>query len=249
MCDRSPSVDVRHLPWTRRAADLHAVRPVTGQRGRGSRTRLASRSDRMASTVCSALCQVVSSHRPIRSVSSLSTACSPATDHRPGPVSDAVSFSFPLLDGRRVWVQEHQVELGHRDQAEKVPQDGTDDHVLDHDVEPGAEEDICYCQSPRVSQRQLPQRFGSGARPHIDPPADHHCPDRISRHADAMLESLREQPRDRRLTRGRHARDHEQRHAADRVISPRSCRVNSARTQRRTMSQISWRTTVAHQPP
>ena len=30
----------------------------------------------------------------------------------------------------------------------KVPQDGTDDHVLDHDVEPGAEEDICYCQSP-----------------------------------------------------------------------------------------------------
>ena len=73
--------DICHGP--RRPADLHPVRPGTGQRGRGSRTRLASRSDRMASTVCSTLRQVVSSHRPIRSVSSLSTACSPATDHRP----------------------------------------------------------------------------------------------------------------------------------------------------------------------
>ena len=158
------------------------------------------------------------------------------------PVRDTVSSSFPLLDCRHVWVQEHQVELGHRDQAEKVPHDGTHDHALDHDIEPGTEKDICHCQSPRESQRQLPQRFGSGVRPHIDPPADHHCPESISRHADAMLEPLREQPRDRRLTRGRHARDHEQRHATDRVISPRSCRANSARTQQRTMSQISWRT-------
>ena len=38
----------------------------------------------MASTVCPALCRVVSSHSPIRSVCCLSTACSPSADHRPG---------------------------------------------------------------------------------------------------------------------------------------------------------------------
>jgi glycine/sarcosine N-methyltransferase len=55
------------------------------QRGRGSRTRLASRSERIDSTVSAALWPDVSSHSPIRSVSSLSTACSPSTDQRPGP--------------------------------------------------------------------------------------------------------------------------------------------------------------------
>ena len=93
------------------------------------------------------------------------------------PVGDAVPISFPALDGRRVRVQEHQVELGHRNQVQEVPQNRPDDHVLNHNVEPAAEEDTRHRQRPRVPQRQLAQRFLPGV-PHGDAPADYHRPDR-----------------------------------------------------------------------
>jgi hypothetical protein len=109
----------------------------------------------MASTVCSALCRVVSSHRPTCSVCSRSTACN--------------------------------------------PQNGADDHILDHDVESAEQEDIRHRQGSFVPEQQLAQRFGLGVRPHLDAPADHHLPDGVARYADAALEPLGEQPGDRRL--------------------------------------------------
>ena len=55
-------------------------------------------------------------------------------------------FSFAPLDGRRIRVEEYQVELGHRDQLEEVAQHRADDHVLDHDVEPVPQVDRRYRQ-------------------------------------------------------------------------------------------------------
>jgi uncharacterized protein len=92
-----------------------------------------------------------------------------------------------------------------RAEVQEVPQHGTDDHVLDHDVEPVPEVDRRHGQRPCVPQHKLTQLCVSGPGSHIDAPADHHRLDRVSRHADAPLEAACQQPRDRRLPRRRHA--------------------------------------------
>jgi hypothetical protein len=105
---------------------------------------------------------------------------------------------------------------------------GADDHVLDHDVESAVEEDLRHRQHPCVSQRQLAQCFLSGVGPHVDASAGDHRPDGVAWHADAALESLREQPRDGGFSCCGHSRDHEQRHGADHVSSAHTRHANLA---------------------
>jgi hypothetical protein len=89
-------------------------------------------------------------------------------------------------------VQEHQVKFGHRDQAEEVSQDGTDDHVLDDDVESVLEVNRRHRQRPRVPEHELAQRSFPRGGPHVQASTDHHRVDSVSGHADAAVESLRQ---------------------------------------------------------